>query len=293
MSVDELWANISKHDTADEMMFFNTKVVSGAFLNSCQLQNAHAYVVLGAVQLSNGDRLVKVRNPWGLERYICDYNDESALWTPELRREAGATPEAVNEGIFFMRIEDFYEQGQSTIVSYDTNGWYDDHFLMLNDKTGQNGKWSWCGPTCTRHTVTVTSDVAQDLIVTAHTWDERTYPQECLKRNKVHSIYREGNNVVDMFRNGAHQMKPVAYRAGESKSYILEFDWDREGVTPDWSVTVQAKNGSVSVKHQNGLSSDSLPYIEKKERSTQISTPTATQTTLTKSPTTSVVSSVT
>ena len=192
-----------------------------------------------------------------------------------------------------MRIEDFYEQGQSTIVSYDTNGWYDDHFLMLNDKTGQNGKWSWCGPTCTRHTVTVTSDVAQDLIVTAHTWDERTYPQECLKRNKVHSIYREGNNVVDMFRNGAHQMKPVAYRAGESKSYILEFDWDREGVTPDWSVTVQAKNGSVSVKHQNGLSSDSLPYIEKRERSTQISTPTATQTTLTKSPTTSVVSSVT
>ena len=113
-----------------------------------------------------------------------------------------------------MKIEDFYEQGQSTIVSYDTNGWFSDHFLMLDDKTVQNGKWSWCGPTCTRHIVTVKSDVDQDLIVTAHTWDERTYPQECLKRNKVHSIYREGNNVVDMFRNGAHQMKPVAYRAG-------------------------------------------------------------------------------
>lgn len=76
-------------------------------MNGCGLLTGHAYVVLSAVELSNGAKLVKLRNPWGSERYKCDYNDSSALWTKELRQEAGATPEAVNEGIFFVTIEDY------------------------------------------------------------------------------------------------------------------------------------------------------------------------------------------
>ena len=110
--MDWLWRKIYRHDTANEMMFFNTKTVAGAQYNkynACQLQTAHAYVVLGAIKLSNGDRLVKMRNPWGLERYTCDYNDHSELWTRQLRQEAGATLEAVNEGIFYMTIEDFFD----------------------------------------------------------------------------------------------------------------------------------------------------------------------------------------
>ena len=51
----------------------------------------HAYVALKAVHLSNGARLVQMRNPWGSERYKCAYSDISEEWTPELRAEAGAT----------------------------------------------------------------------------------------------------------------------------------------------------------------------------------------------------------
>jgi len=32
-----------------------------------------------------------------------------------------------------MTIEDFFSQGQSTVISYDTTGWHNDNFLMLND----------------------------------------------------------------------------------------------------------------------------------------------------------------
>ena len=173
-------------------------------LNGCGLLTGHAYVVLSAVELSNGAKLVKLRNPWGSERYKCDYNDSSALWTKELRQEAGATPEAVNEGIFFVTIEDYLTQGHATVVSYDTTGWFSDHFLMLNDPQESPGSWSWCGITCTRHTLTVTSEVDQIVFLTANLWEQRTYPEECRKSNKVHSIYRKGSRTVDIFRDGSH-----------------------------------------------------------------------------------------
>ena len=71
----------------------------------------HAYVALKAIELSNGARLVQIRNPWGSEQYKCDYSDSSDKWTPELRAEAKSAEKADNDGIFFMTIEDFYKMG--------------------------------------------------------------------------------------------------------------------------------------------------------------------------------------
>ena len=67
------------------MMFLITPGVDDSYVNECGLSQNHAYVVLGAIELSNGDKVVKMRNPWGYERYKCDYSDTSALWTPALR----------------------------------------------------------------------------------------------------------------------------------------------------------------------------------------------------------------
>lgn len=79
--------------------------------------------------------------------------------------------------------------GQSTVVSFDTTGWYNDHFLMLDDPQKTRGSWSWCGETCTRHSVEITSEVNQAVYVTAHLWEARSYPTECKTTNKLHSIY--------------------------------------------------------------------------------------------------------
>ena len=169
VTVDFLWNELLKHDANDEMMIMNTPNHDTKFWNNRGLKLGHSYVALKAIELSNGARLVQVRNPWGNERYWGRYSDEGDEWTPELREEAGATALAADDGVFFMRIEEFYSMGDSTIISFDTTKWHNDYFLMLNDQTEPNGGWSWCGKTCTRHIVQIKSDVEQEVYVTAHT----------------------------------------------------------------------------------------------------------------------------
>ena len=127
------------------------------------------------------------------------------------------------------------------MISYDTTGWFYDRFLMLDDQSGPNGSWQWCGATCTRHIMQIESSVQQDVFVTAHTWEARTYPNECKNKNKTHSIYLLGASSIDTFEQGTHSMKAQLFKAGEKKQYVLEFDWSREGITPDWSVTAWAE----------------------------------------------------
>ena len=78
LDIDTLWSLLLLHDKNNEMMFFNTPIFSnGAEKNGCGLSTGHSYVVLSAKNMSNGARLVKLRNPWGEESYSCAYSDES------------------------------------------------------------------------------------------------------------------------------------------------------------------------------------------------------------------------
>ena len=264
IDVDFIWQELIKHDTNNEMMFLQTPTIEGSEVNDCGLQTGHAYVVLEAKELSNGAKVVKMRNPWAQERYSCDYSDDSNKWTNRLREEAGATDIAVNEGIFFMTVDDYFEQGQVTVISYDTTDWYHSYFLKLDDETDSPGSWSWCGATCTRHTLEVTSDAAQPVFVTAHTWDARSYPDECRAENKAHSIYLEGDRNIALFKEGTTQLLPIDFKPGETKKFIVEWDWARENITPDWSLTAWAEKGDVTVKHAAGLTTDTLPFVERR-----------------------------
>lgn len=93
VTADQLWRTLMYHDSQDNLIFLNTPVIPGRTDDYCGLQLGHAYVVLETKQLSNGARVVKVRNPWGREMYYCGYSDDSPLWTPELRKEAGVSAE--------------------------------------------------------------------------------------------------------------------------------------------------------------------------------------------------------
>jgi hypothetical protein len=75
--------------------------------------------------------LVQLRNPWGNHEWTGDWSDNSPLWTPELKAAANFK-NAVNDGIFFMALEDFvksYSNSQichvkynSVVKSYNING---------------------------------------------------------------------------------------------------------------------------------------------------------------------------
>lgn len=71
----------------------------------------------------------------------------------------------------------------------------------------------------------------------------------------------EGDFTVYTFREGARQMNGIEFVANEPKSFILEFDWAREKITKDWSVTAWAAAGEIEVSHVDGITSDTLPYI--------------------------------
>ena len=67
--------------------------------------------------LSNGTKLVKVRNPHGEETYTGPYSDSSTLWTTATRKEANTKlgeSDALavsDDGAFWMPFDDVVEGG--------------------------------------------------------------------------------------------------------------------------------------------------------------------------------------
>ena len=79
LSIDELWEIIVKFDKEEHrgLVIGNTPGESDKQRTEFGLVQNHSYTVLKAVTLRNGQRLLKVRNPWGVESYTGDYSDSS------------------------------------------------------------------------------------------------------------------------------------------------------------------------------------------------------------------------
>jgi hypothetical protein len=70
------------------------------------------------------------------------------------------------------------------------------------------------------------------------------------------------------FQSGDAWLPKLFVRAGESFEVEVEFNWEREGVTKDWSITAWGEDGPVTVEHNDGISTDTLPYQKKSSFST-------------------------
>lgn len=55
-------------------------MVSSCVAANYGLQDAHAYSLLAGVTLG-GEKLLKVMNPWGKEKYTGPWNDNDSRWT--------------------------------------------------------------------------------------------------------------------------------------------------------------------------------------------------------------------
>lgn len=170
---ETLWNRIVAHDNDKDILQAGTPGGSDRYTNEYGLVQGHAYTLLGHAVLSNGTRLVKLRNPWGSEKFHGRWSDDSNLWTDQFKQDAGWRK--ADDGVFFMQIEDYISQASETFVNQDTTGWGSDHFLLTNDNTNSPGRYSWCGSGCTRHEFTLKNEanVEQDIYITGHTWDDR------------------------------------------------------------------------------------------------------------------------
>ena len=117
MSIEKLWNYLGEKLAANWVVTCGSHYSPGgdSTYNAIGVANSHAYTVLGTDKLSNGQMLVKVRNPWGgynsgygsSEKFQGDWSDNSNLWTDEFRAEV----DYVNKknGEWFISAEDYHE----------------------------------------------------------------------------------------------------------------------------------------------------------------------------------------
>ena len=77
--------------------------------NPYRLVGSHAYTLLGVAEAKVGgatQKLVKVRNPWGSERYNGPWSDkDTKVWTPEVIKQLNHTNK--NDGSFYVPLDIF------------------------------------------------------------------------------------------------------------------------------------------------------------------------------------------
>ena len=86
--------------------------------NALGIADSHAYSVLGTDQLSNGQKLLKVRNPWGKnEGFNGNWSDKSDSWTDAFKAEVDYFKN--DDGIYFISAEDYHSNMKMTHANPD------------------------------------------------------------------------------------------------------------------------------------------------------------------------------
>ena len=77
----------------------------------------HAFTTLGVAEYK-GTKLVKIRNPWGSERYKGAWSDQDTkAWTADALKALGHTKNT-RDGTFYMPIKNYKTLFYNTIVGY-------------------------------------------------------------------------------------------------------------------------------------------------------------------------------
>ncbi|KAI1417700.1 cysteine proteinase [Hypoxylon sp. FL1857] len=91
----------------------STGLLDGGYGDRNGIREGHAYVVMDARTLKNGQRLVKLRNPWGKTRkgiWEGPWSDGSKEWNNDVKEELGH--QFGNDSVFWITYEDMLEKYQ-------------------------------------------------------------------------------------------------------------------------------------------------------------------------------------
>ena len=213
--------------------------------DSSGLVQGHAFTLLGAKQLSNGVRMLKIRNPHGSEKYHGNWGDNDSRWTDSLRAEVGGTNNK-NDGVFHMAIEDFmhlFTDTRAVVYPDEGKGW--DYFLMLNDRSTPNGNQWNCGKTCVHHKLFIVSDVDQTVHVTMHGHDDRDVSKSCMAQRPKPRSWKHPKGTSAFYMGS--QTKSWEMKAGEQVPIEVEHDFSNPELAKDWAVTALGMKGGVYV----------------------------------------------
>ena len=99
----------------------------------------------------------------------------------------------------------------------------------------------------------------------AHTWDRRSYCDNCVTSStKKHSLKVAHDKYHRTFQYGSHQLQPFTIRAGVPVEVVTEWNFAEEHNANDWSLTAWAAEGPVSVRRADGVASRTMPVINRR-----------------------------
>ena len=96
----------------------------------------HAFTVNDALKLSDGTKLIRIRNPWGSEWYDGPWSDKSIMWTEKYKKEAGYVDG--NDGLWFISDSDYLKSMEFTTYNKSVSGMHHSHFAIFDRELGKD-----------------------------------------------------------------------------------------------------------------------------------------------------------
>ncbi len=228
--------------------------------------------MIGVVQLEDGaqTKIVKIRNPHGADSYAGPWSDNDSRWEQGNNAEVADFRKNRDDGIIHMDLDTFMSSFSDAAISFDTKNMHRTHFMQLDEYSYMPGTTSYCGAKCHKQKLTFTSDVDQEVFISANTWPGRDQPKACDRGSKSTNpivFVTKGWNQEGLLihKQGSAQFKkPFSVKAGEKLEVDVEFDFSSNDLPKDWSVVAWATKSKLSVKDSRGRQSHSLPYIPRK-----------------------------
>lgn len=143
---DALHALVTAEDNANSVMWCATSSSMNGIIGG------HAYSLIDAHTLSNGVKLLRIRNPWGNSEWTGEWCDaDFAANKSQFASEVGFVSK--NDGDFFMTVDDFKIHFPQFGWTVGAEGLHHANFLHLEESAttqiGEAGTTSYCGSTCT------------------------------------------------------------------------------------------------------------------------------------------------
>ncbi|TRX91176.1 hypothetical protein FHL15_007964 [Xylaria flabelliformis] len=113
LDLDEFWENEVSKVNQEFLFGCSTGLLDGGYGDRNGIREGHAYVVMDARTIKSGERLVKLRNPWGKIRkgiWEGPWSDGSKEWNQDVKEELGH--QFGNDSVFWIRFEDMVEKYQ-------------------------------------------------------------------------------------------------------------------------------------------------------------------------------------
>ncbi|KAI8627354.1 cysteine proteinase [Xylariaceae sp. FL1651] len=113
LDLDEFWENEVSKVNQEFLFGCSTGLLDGGYGDRNGIREGHAYVVMDARTLKSGERLVKLRNPWGKTRkgiWEGPWSDGSKEWNKDVKDELNH--QFGNDSVFWIRFEDMVEKYQ-------------------------------------------------------------------------------------------------------------------------------------------------------------------------------------